>query len=231
MSADPTDPCWCPSFIWLSAGPTPLGSALSPLRMACQTKGHGRNSHAYPGGRGVQTLEHTDTAETRVQVGLRAIGRLIGRSASRSGLNTASVRVNTRGGSTASGRFRDLRVCLLRVGQGVYCLCVFSQRSRRYGALFGHSASQVGLASTHGSPNTAVPALRCPSWAFGEPSWTCYTPLTTHHSSPGVTVSILGIRRAKLDVLHATDHPSQQSRRYGVLPGHSASQDGRATRH
>ena len=28
----------------------------------------------------------------------------------------------------------------------------------------------------------------------------------THHSSPGVTVSILGIRRAKLDVLHATDH-------------------------
>ena len=199
--------------------------------MACQTKGHGRNSHAYPGGRGVQTLEHTDTAETRVQVGLRAIGRLIGRSASRSGLNTASVRVNTRGGSTASGRFRDLRVCLLRVGQGVYCLCVFSQRSRRYGALFGHSASQAGLASTHGSPNTAVPALRCPSWAFGEPSWTCYTPLTTHHSSPGVTVSILGIRRAKLDVLHATDHPSQQSRRYGVLPGHSASQAGRATRH
>ena len=87
------------------------------------------------------------------------------------------------------------------------------------------------LASTHGSPNTAVPALRCPSWAFGEPSWTCYTPLTTHHSSPGVTVSILGIRRAKLDVLHATDHPSQQSRRYGVLPGHSASQAGRATRH
>ena len=219
----------CPEA--LSAGPTPLGSALSPLRMACQTKGHGRNSHAYPGGRGVQTLEHTDTAETRVQVGLRAIGRLIGRSASRSGLNTASVRVNTRGGSTASGRFRDLRVCLLRVGQGVYCLCVFSQRSRRYGALFGHSASQAGLASTHGSPNTAVPALRCPSWAFGEPSWTCYTPLTTHHSSPGVTVSILGIRRAKLDVLHATDHPSQQSRRYGVHLGHSASQAGRATRH
>ena len=220
-----------PSQMRLSAGPTPLGSALSPLRMACQTKGHGRNSHAYPGGRGVQTLEHTDTAETRVQVGLGAIGRLIGRSASRSGLNTASVRVNTRGGSTASGRFRDLRVCLLRVGQGVYCLCVFSQRSRRYGALFGHSASQAGLASTHGSPNTAVPALRCPSWAFGEPSWTCYTPLTTHHSSPGVTVSILGIRRAKLDVLHATDHPSQQSRRYGVHLGHSASQAGRATRH
>ena len=152
----------------------------------------------------------------------------------------------------------DLRVCLLRVGQGVYCLCVFSQRSRRYGALFGHSASQAGLASTHGSPNTAVPALRCPSWAFGEPSWTCYTPqtthhsspgvtvsnwafgepswtcytpLTTHHNSPGVTVSILGIRRAKLDVLHATDHPSQQSRRYGVHLGHSASQAGRATRH
>ena len=178
--------------------------------MACQTTGHGRNSHAYPGGRGVQTLEHTDTAETRVQVGLKAIGRLIGRSASRSGLNTTSVRVNTRGGSTASGRFRDLRVCLLRVGHGVYCLCVFSQVSRRYGALFGHSASQAGLATTHGSPNTAVPAVRCPSWAFGEPSWTCYAPLTTHHSSPGVTVSILGIRRAKLDVLHATDHPSQQ---------------------
>ena len=94
--------------------------------MACQTKGHGRNSHAYPGGRGVQTLEHTDTAETRVQPGLRAIGRLIGRSASRSELNTASVGVNTRGGSTASGRFGDLRVGLLRVGQGVYCLCVFS---------------------------------------------------------------------------------------------------------
>ena len=227
----PPSPARLPLWKSLSAGPTPLGSALSPLRMACQTKGHGRNSHAYPGGRGVQTLEHTDTAETRVQVGLRAIGRLIGRSASRSGLNTASVRVNTRGGSTASGRFRDLRVCLLRVGQGVYCLCVFSQRSRRYGALFGHSASQAGLASTHGSPNTAVPALRCPSWAFGEPSWTCYTPLTTHHSSPGVTVSILGIRRAKLDVLHATDHPSQQSRRYGVHLGHSASQAGRATRH
>ena len=114
-----------PVFRPLSAGPTPLGSALSPLRMACQTKGHGRNSHAYPGGRGVQTLEHTDTAGTRVQMGLRAIGRLIGRSASRSGLNTASVRVKTRGGSTASGRFSDLRVCLLRVGQCVYCLCVF----------------------------------------------------------------------------------------------------------
>ena len=56
-------------------------------------------------------------------------------------------------------------------------------------------------------------------------------PLTTHHSSPGVTVSILGIQRAKLDVLHATDHPSQQSRRYGVHLGHSASQAGRATRH
>ena len=81
-----------------------------------------------------------------------------------------------------------------------------SQQSRRYGVHLGHSASQAGLASTHGSPNTAVPALRCPSWAFGEPSWTCYTTLTTHHSSPGVTVSILGIRRAKLDVLHATDH-------------------------
>ena len=80
-------------------------------------------------------------------------------------------------------------------------------------------------------PITAVLALRCPSWAFGEPSWTCYTPLTTHHSSPGVTVSILGIRRAKLDVLHATDHPSQQFRRYGVHLGHSASQAGRATRH
>ena len=192
-----------PNLTGLSAGPTPLGSALSPLRMACQTKGHGRNSHAYPGGRGVQTLEHTDTAETRVQVGLRAIGRLIGRSASRSGLNTASVRVNTRGGSTASGRFRDLRVCLLRVGQGVYCLCFL----------------------------TAVPALRCPLRAFGEPSWTSFNTRVTKHRSPGVTVSILGIRRAKLDVLHATDHPSQQSRRYGVHLGHSASQAGRATRH
>ena len=125
-SPPPPPPVSPPISDLLSAGPTPLGSALSPLRMACQTKGHGRNSHAYPGGRGVQTLEHTDTAETRVQVGLRAIGRLIGRSASRSGLNTASVRVNTRGGSTASGRFRDLRVCLLRVGQGVCIACVFS---------------------------------------------------------------------------------------------------------
>ena len=44
-------------------------------------------------------------------------------------------------------------------------------------------------------------------------------------------MSILGIRRAKLDVLHDTDHPSQQSRRYGVHLGHSASQAGRATRH
>ena len=44
-------------------------------------------------------------------------------------------------------------------------------------------------------------------------------------------MSILGIRRAKLDVLHATDHLSQQSRRYGVLPGHSASQAGCASRH
>ena len=44
-------------------------------------------------------------------------------------------------------------------------------------------------------------------------------------------MSILGIRRAKLDVLHATDHPSQQSRRYGFLSGHSASQAGRASRH
>ena len=32
-------------------------------------------------------------------------------------------------------------------------------------------------------------------------------------------------------MLHATDHPSQQSRRYGVLPGHSASQAGCASRH
>ena len=69
-------------LVQLYAGPTTLGSALSPLRMAWQTKGHGRNSHAYPGGRGVQTLEHTGTEKTREQVGLKAIGRLIGRSAS-----------------------------------------------------------------------------------------------------------------------------------------------------
>ena len=51
----------------LSAGPTPLGSALSPLRMAWQTTGHGRTSHALPGGRGVQTLEHTASpSSTRV---------------------------------------------------------------------------------------------------------------------------------------------------------------------
>ena len=106
-----------------------------------------------------------------------------------------------------------------------------SHQSRRYGVHLGHSASQAGRATRHSPPFTAVPASRCPSWAFGEPSWTCYTPLTTHHSSPGVTVPILGIRRAKLDVLHATDHPSQQSRRYGVHLGHSASQAGRATRH
>ena len=63
---------------------------------------------------------------------------------------------------------------------------------------------------------TAVPALRCPLRAFSEPSWTSFHTRVTKHRSPGVTVSILGIRRAKLDVLHATDHPSQQSRRYGV---------------
>ena len=78
---------------------------------------------------------------------------------------------------------------------------------------------------------TAVPALRCPLRAFGEPSWTCFITRVTEHRSPGVTVSITGIRRAKLDVQHATDHPLQQSRRYGVLPGHSASQAGRASRH
>ena len=105
---------------------------------------------------------------------------------------------------------------------------------------------------------TAVPALRCPLRAFGKPSWTSFNTRVTKHRSPGVTVSILGIRRAKLDVLHATDHPSQQSRRYGVQLGirrakldvlhatdhpsqqsrrygvhlgHSASQAGRATRH
>ena len=44
--------------------PKHRSSALSPLRMAWQTKGHGRNSHAYPGGRGVQTLEHTGTEKT-----------------------------------------------------------------------------------------------------------------------------------------------------------------------
>ena len=66
---------------------------------------------------------------------------------------------------------------------------------------------------------TAVPALRCPPWAFGEPSRTCFTNNFTSHSSPGVTVSFSGIRRAKLDVLHATGHQSQQSRRYGVLLG------------
>ena len=96
----PSPPCPCPypRLDSLSAGPTPLGSALSPLRMACQTKGHGRNSHAYPGGRGVQTLEHTGTARTCEQVGLKAIGRLIGRSTCQLGLITASGWVNTRGG-------------------------------------------------------------------------------------------------------------------------------------
>ena len=101
-----------------------------------------------------------------------------------------------------------------------------SQQSRRYGVLLGHSASQAGHAPHHGSPVTAVPALRCPSRAFGEPSRTCFTPRDTNHSSPGVTVSFSGIRRAKQDVLHATRHQSQQSRRYGVLLGHSASQAG-----
>ena len=51
---------------------------------------------------------------------------------------------------------------------------------------------------------TAVPALRCPLRAFGEPSWTCFIARVTNHSSPGITVSFSGIRRAKLDVLHTT---------------------------
>ena len=78
---------------------------------------------------------------------------------------------------------------------------------------------------------TAVPALRCPLRAFGEPSWTCFIARVTNHSSPGITVSFSGIRRTKLDVLHTTCHQSQQSRRYGVLLGHSASQAGRAPHH
>ena len=48
----------------------------------------------------------------------------------------------------------------------------------------------------------------------------------TSHSSPGVGVSSLGIRQAKQDVLHYTNHTSQQAQRYGVLFGHSASQAG-----
>ena len=43
-------------------------------------------------------------------------------------------------------------------------------------------------------------------------------------SSPGVTVPSLGIRRAKQDLLYPVYLLSQQSRRYGVLLGHSASQ-------
>ena len=47
-----------------------------------------------------------------------------------------------------------------------------SQQSRRYGVLLGHSASQARRAPHHRPPITAVPALRCPSRAFGEPSRT-----------------------------------------------------------
>ena len=77
-----------------------------------------------------------------------------------------------------------------------------------------------------GAVGNGSSAMHCPT-AWGQ--WAVEPVQCT--SSPGVTVSILGIRRAKLDVLHATDHPSQQSRRYGVLPGHSASQAGCASRH
>ena len=71
---------------------------------------------------------------------------------------------------------------------------------------------------------TAVPTLRCPLRAFGEPSWTCFIARVTNHSSPSITVSFSGIRQTKLDVLHTTGHHSHQSRCYGVLLGHSASQ-------
>ena len=106
-----------------------------------------------------------------------------------------------------------------------------SQQSRRYGVLLGHSASQAGHAPLHESHVTAIPALRCPLWAFGEPSRTYFTPRVTSHHSPGVTVSSSGIRRAKLDMLHSTNHASQQSQRYGVRFGHSASQARRTSRH
>ena len=62
----------------------------------------------------MQTLEHTGTARTCEQVGLKAIGRLIRRSTCQLGLITASGWVNTRGGGRMTcGRFRDLRVWLL----------------------------------------------------------------------------------------------------------------------
>ena len=127
-------------------------------------------------------------------------------------------------GQATGGRSCDL-LGYLCVFAGVRSDCVlFSQQSRHYGALFGHSASQAGLALPSVPSVVAVPALRCPPRAFGEPSRTCSTPYTFCHSSPGVTVSSSGIRRAKLDLLYPVYLLSQQSRRYGVLLGHSASQ-------
>ena len=106
-----------------------------------------------------------------------------------------------------------------------------SQQSWHYGVLLGHSASQAGHAPLHQSHVTALLAIRCPLWAFGEPSRTYFTPRVKSHSNPGVTVSFLGIRRAKQVVLNATAHESQQFRRYSVLLGHAASQAGHAPLH
>ena len=61
-----------------------------------------------------------------------------------------------------------------------------TQRSRHYGALFGHSASQAGHASSHSTQDTAVPALRCPSRAFREPSWTSFTSQTPLTAVPAL---------------------------------------------
>ena len=84
----------------------------------------------------------------------------------------------------------------------LYPMYLLSQHSRRYGALFGHSASQAGLALPNVPSVAAFPALRCPLRAFGEPSWTCSTQCAFCYSSPGVTVSSLGIWRAKLEFLY-----------------------------
>ena len=155
--------------------------------MAWQTTRHGRTSHTLPGGRGVQTLEHTTSPSstrfpgaafgTREPVSPRRLGVSQGFLRAGGGGAWGKNGVSTgHGQATVVGLVTYWGTCVC--SRGCEVIVIFSHSGPGYGALSGHLASQAGLALPSIPSVTAVPALQCPPWAFGEPSWTCSTSLT-----------------------------------------------------
>ena len=112
--------------------------------------------------------------------GLRAIGRLTGRSARQRGLITASRWVDTRRGRVPCGWFRGLMGYLLGL-ERVRDDCLFSYSGP------GATVSSSGIRR-----------------AKFDLLW--HTP--TRHGCPGVTLSSSGIRRVEDDMIHCRFHKS-----------------------